>query len=326
MKIENKSKKNKFVRRLRVRKVSRKIKKGGAKPNYYLLLDNYKIVKPKIKKEIYYGFDELKDGIDMVVDYLTKGLISECQDNIDPVQLKRLNESFTNDELTKIGNNVDDFKKKLKEKIFSANNYSDIMDHIKIILSQSFKYVIDECNLVLNGNVNIKSGYGELICLDIKRSNSRNSVSEKQLKKVETFIPISELLQNAWDSNLLSCDTLENLKEKYIKIIMVLNEEEFEGNPTIIIINKGKPFPFKDNELHTYDELKNSFKPKSEEVVKAKDTEKVVGSYSIFGGRGQGLNIINNNLNYKLRFRNNERGESMVYLSRVTPIGISDDD
>ena len=92
--------------------------------------------------------------------------------------------------------------------------------------------------------------------------------------------------------------------------------------PTIEVINKGIPFLFEDTNYHEYSELKGKFKPKSEGGPK--NTSHIIDLYSIFGGKTAGLGMIDSNKNFKILFRNNEKGESVVSLSRITPIGESD--
>lgn len=300
-----KSKKNNSLRKRRGTKVSRKLKKGG---DYELdiLLDNYEIVKPRIYKEIYYDFNQLKDGIDMILDYLTEGIVAGCQNYINPQNLQVFKDKLVMPESEK----KDELKLKsiLKTKVDITNS------DIKGFLAKSFKSAINECNLVLNNYAYIKDGDNELQC---------TGETMYTLRKKQSFVPILELLQNAWDSNLLGCDTLEDLKKTYIKIIIDSNGKDFDGYPTIVIINKGKELPFSDNDFHTYEELKSNFRSKTDGGPK--DTTKKIGDYSIFGGKTLGLSLIDNNKNYKLRFRKGDKGESMVYLARATPIGIGSD-
>lgn len=302
--------------------------KGGL--NCRALFDDYKFFTPiHTNNEIIYDYSQILKGLDMFSKFVMSKLVSSNNN------FKNSNKSEIESALTDYkGSNNTLLRRSKKEqppfillssilkKLCLKDDYFNFDEALKISISNSFKYSIEECNLILNGRRNIKNGSSEYRFI-VNKNNNGKTVKRKETYQIS--IPIIELFQNAWDSNLLSCTTLDELKKKYIKVRLYrtknINKTEF---PTIEVINKGKTFPFDDTTYHTYEELKSTFKSKYEGGPK--DVEHKIGLYTIFGGRTLGLQNINSNGNFRILFRNNEEGESVVSLSRITPIGESGDD
>ncbi len=199
------------------------------------------------------------------------------------------------DYLSKIDKTVDRQvnREKFKEFIDDQLNESYKQGLVKIIMYgiyNPFKIVFEKCYLWLTG----------------KKQDSRS-----------WSISLEKLFINAWNLNLMSCDDITCLKTKKISINLTTNKEN--QNHTLEIINNGDPFPFNDNdhEDHPYSDLIFFFAK-----VYDKDYNHPIDLYKSFmiGNGVIDFESLSQNTNFNLRFRNNESGESVVKLERITPI------
>jgi hypothetical protein len=107
---------------------------------------------------------------------------------------------------------------------------------------------------------------------------------------------IRDLINNAWDSNLMSCEDIECLKGKKI---MVNLKKDVNRMPYVEVINNGIPFPFpENNKEYTYQELL-TFPNKY-----PKNKSHTVNSYPILGGEKMGLKLISEDPKYQISFQN----------------------
>ena len=129
---------------------------------------------------------------------------------------------------------------------------------------------------------------------------------------------VSELLDNAWDSNLMFCNNKTNedsgiqcLKQRYIKVKLYLS---IDGSPRLEVINNGLMFKFPEKEKeYTYTDLTRFH---SKNNMNEKNKKESIGFFHILGGFHAGLKGINNSTDLSLSFKNTTNNESCVILTK----------
>ncbi len=208
-------------------------------------------------------------------------------------------------------------------------NYSNIKEGLDMLLDylilrqssiavyrERFKEFIDDPS-----NISYKQELTEIIMSGIYKSFKVASeicylwLTGKKLEIQRHTTILSKLFINSWNLNLISCEDIECLQQK--NIFVNLNTNKKNENRFLEITNNGVKFPFdsNDHEEHTYSELSDFFNE-----TYSKNHTHMIGLYQVSNDAKFVLEELSKNINYKLTFRNNENGESVIKLERITPL------